>query len=73
MQLPNELSITQKSSWFLLQRIRELCNTAGYKIKGEVEIDEIFLSGEEGNKHEIKRLKARGGSVDKAAALVGTQ
>ena len=39
------------------------------KLKGIVELDECFIGGKEGNKHEHKKLKAGRGSVGKIAVL----
>jgi transposase-like protein len=70
MQLSKELGITQKSAWFLLQRIREMCANSGPQVlKGEVEADEAYIGGKEANKHESKKLKAGRGAVGKTAVF----
>ena len=47
LQLSKELGITQKSSWFLLQRIRETCRQTVRLPEGFVEIDETYIGGKE--------------------------
>jgi transposase-like protein len=71
MQLAKEIGITQKSAWFMLQRLREACGTTGSggKLSGLVEIDECFVGGKEANKHESKKLKMGRGTVGKAVVL----
>src|SRR6185503_3946325 len=71
MQLAKEIGVTQKSAWFMLQRLREACSTPDNidKLKGIVEVDECFVGGKEGNKHESKKLHAGRGSVGKVAVL----
>ena len=70
MQLSKELSITQRSAWFLLGRLREsLGSDPGGKLKGVVEIDEAFIGGKETNKHARKKLNAGRGTVGKQAVL----
>ena len=65
MKLHRDLGITQKSAWFMEQRIREVWNDeAAEKFAGPVEADETFVGGKEGN-HESKKLKAGRGSVGK--------
>ena len=52
MQLAKEIGVTQKSAWFMLQRLREACGGPDGpldKLRGEVEIDECFVGGLEGN------------------------
>lgn len=45
MQLSKEIGITQKSAWFVLQRLREACGTDIDKLRGVVEIDETYVLG----------------------------
>jgi transposase-like protein len=71
MQLAKEIGVTQKTAWFILGRLREACSTPDSidKLKGIVEIDECFVGGLEGNKHEHKKLHAGRGSVGKQTVL----
>lgn len=69
IQLSKEIGITQKSAWFVLHRLREACGDDLTKLQGIVEIDETYIGGKEGAKHEGKKLKAGRGAVGKAAVL----
>ena len=70
LQLSKEIGITQKSAWFLLQRIRAACgNQVEALMAGIVEIDETYLGGLEKNKHEHKKMKAGRGHVGKTAIM----
>jgi transposase-like protein len=71
LQLGKEIGVTQKSAWFMLQRLREACGSDDDidKLSGIVEVDETFIGGKERNKHEHKKLNAGRGSVGKTAVL----
>ena len=72
MQISKELGITQKSAWFMLQRIREACGKGGMyegPLSGIVEADETYLGGKETNRHADKKMHLGGGPIGKAAVL----
>ena len=68
MQLSKELEITQKSAWFMLQRLREACGNDLTKLSGLVEIDEAYFGGKDKNRHESKKQGGRG-TVGKVAVI----
>ena len=55
LQLSKEIGITQKSGWFLLQRIRESCKQSMQLLDGIVEIEETYIGGREKSRHEAKK------------------
>ena len=69
LQLSKELGITQKATWFMLHRLREACDIEAEPLVGEVEVDESYIGGKEGNKHEWKKLKSGRGTVGKTAVM----
>jgi len=77
VQLSKELGITQKSAWFMLQRIRHALGgddddnsgigAGGGLLKDIVEIDEAYFGGKDENRHEYKRHNL--GGADKTIVV----
>lgn len=58
-QLSRALTITQKTAWFMLQRIRFMLRvrTTREKLKGLIQIDETFVGGKNKNRRWDKKVK----------------
>jgi hypothetical protein len=55
LQLSRDISVTQKTAWFMLQRIRNCFGLGDSTMFGEVEVDETYVGGDNRNKSKTKR------------------
>lgn len=69
LQLSKGLKVTQKTAWFLLQRIREACQRENFMLDTIVEIDEVYIGGKRHNRSKAVRAKNRNTRADKQAVL----
>lgn len=58
MQLAKDIDVTQKTAWFMLQRIRNCFGISdNVQLDNEVEIDETFVGGKNKNRHVSKKVE----------------
>lgn len=71
-ELGRKLGITQKSAWFMLQRLRFAVSHSPLedKLNNEVEADETYIGGLESNKHKSKRTEGTQGRSTKTKTPV---
>ena len=72
MKLHRELGITQKTAWYMQQRIREAFADQGPRVlmQGPVEVDETYVGGKRQNMSTAKRKTLTGrGTVGKTAVV----
>ena len=69
-QLARDLKLTQKSAWFVLQRLRKASNKTLDVFTGSCEVDETYVGGKEKNKHESKKVKGTQGRSTKTKTPV---
>ncbi|WP_118951844.1 IS1595 family transposase [Taibaiella helva] len=72
--MADQLGITQKSSWFLLSRIRYAMDHPAFaeQLSGEVESDESFFGGKNKNRHHDKKVeKSQGRSFKDKTPVLG--
>jgi hypothetical protein len=75
-ELHRAIGVTQKTAWFMLQRIRLTMQdeNSGGKLSGEIEVDETFIGGKARNMHKDRKermLQGKGGGVAGKAAVQG--
>lgn len=70
-QLQREIGVTYKTAWRMFHQIRKLMadDGGGGPLSGEIEADETYIGGKEGNKHADK--KRREGEPDTKAIAFG--
>jgi len=71
-ELHRAIGVTQKTAWFMLQRIRLAMQSRTFnKIGGDVEADETYIGGKARFMHKARRLKViKGtGGIGKAAVM----
>lgn len=74
LQLHRDLGITQKSAWFLLQRIRYAIRTQSFNkpLENIVELDETYIGGKNKNRHASKKVSnAQGRSTKDKTPVFG--
>ena len=73
LQLSRDLDITQKSAWFMLQRIRKCFGIENdNELDNEVEADETYIGGKNKNRHADKKIEnSQGRSSKDKTPVVG--
>jgi transposase-like protein len=71
VQLSKDIDVTQKTAWFMLQRIRNCFGIDIDQLDNEVEIDETYVGGKNKNRHADKKIPHSQGrsTIDKSAVL----
>jgi transposase-like protein len=70
-EISRATGISQKSTWFMLQRIRlALQGESGGKLGGEVEVDETYIGGKARNMHKSVRARRISGTGGAGKAIV---
>jgi ISXO2-like transposase domain/Transposase zinc-ribbon domain len=71
-EMSRATGISQKSCWFMLQRIRLALqdDLTGGNLGGEVEVDETYIGGKARNMHRGRRIRAQVQGPSKGKAIV---
>lgn len=71
-QLSRDIEVTQKTAWYMLQKIRTLYKQDAATLEGCVEMDEMYLGGKERWKHSDKKTpNAQGRSLKAKTPIFG--
>lgn len=73
MKVYRELGITQKTAWFMMQRIREGFMGESEVMAGPVEADETYMGGKRKNMKKAKREQLKGRGPIGKQAVVGVK
>jgi response regulator RpfG family c-di-GMP phosphodiesterase len=58
LQLSKDINVTQKTAWFMLQRIRNCFGISDNdQLDNKVEVDETFIGGKNKNRHKSKKVE----------------
>lgn len=73
VQLSKDIGVTQKTAWFMLERIRKCFSSENNNsLNDVVEVDETYIGGKNKNRHNSKKVKnAQGRSLKDKSAVVG--
>lgn len=71
-QLAKDISVTQKSAWFMLHRLRFVFDIPVFNepLSGDIEIDETFMGRDDKNKHSNKKVEGNRGRSHKVKTPV---
>ena len=71
-EIARTIGVTQKTAWFMLQRIRlAMQGDDGGKMGGDVEVDETYIGGKARNMHASKRATMAGSRWAGKVAVMG--
>lgn len=72
VQLSKDIDVTQKTAWFMLQRIRNCFGIDTEMLSNEVEVDETYVGGKNKNRHASKKVpNSQGGKSDDKSPILG--
>jgi len=74
-EIHRAIGVSQKTAWFMLQRIRLAMqdDRNGGKLNGEIEIDETFIGGKVRNMHHDRKQRVMQGRTGGAAGKIPVQ